>query len=534
MALQVPCGNDISQTKNRSRNVAPYSGLCTRCLDSCVGNCEVFKASLRGREVVYPEPFGELTAGADKEYPVDYSHLNILGYALGAEAIDEANPDKAIFPDVDTATVYGHTHPVRMRMPIFTGALGSTDIAQKHWEGLAAGAAVCGISLVVGENVCGIDPKLEQDANGRVIRSPEMERRIKLYKEWQDEYGDVIIQLNVEDERLGVAEYVVEKLGVETVELKWGQGAKCIGGEIKVRDLDRALELRRRGFIVTPNPEDLTNQAAFKSGAIRDFERHSRLGFIDEEEFRRSVEYLRRQVGAKRVSLKTGAYGPRELAMAMKWCSRARVDLLTIDGAGGGTGMSPWRMMEEWGIPTFYLQAMAYDFAKRLATRGEWIPNLAMAGGFSTEDHIFKVLAMGAPYFRAVCMGRALMIPGFVGDNIEGVLRNSRPTKWKQLPASVTGFGDTPEQIFATYETLAERYGKSKMKELPLGAVAMYTYVDKLKTGLSQLMAGARSFRLDTVKRADIVCLTEEAAKVSGIPYIMDAGMDIAREILDR
>ena len=533
MNLQVPGGNDISQTRNRSRNVAPSSGLCTRCLDSCVGNCEVFKASLRGREVIYPEPFGELTAGADKEYPVDYSHLNIMGYALGAEAIDEANPDKAIFPDVDTATVYGHTHPVRMRMPIFTGALGSTDIARKHWDGLAAGAAVCGISLVVGENVCGIDPELKQDTNGRVTKSPEMERRIKLYEQWKDEYGDIIVQMNVEDERLGVAEYVVQKLGVETIELKWGQGAKCIGGEIKVHDLDRALELRRRGYIVTPNPADPANQAAFKAGAIREFERHSRLGFIDEEGFLRTVEYLRRQIGVKRVSLKTGAYGPRELAMALKWCSKARVDLLTIDGSGGGTGMSPWRMMQEWGIPTFYLQAMAYRFAKRLASRGEWIPDLAMAGGFSTEDHIFKVLAMGAPYFRAVCMGRALMIPGFVGDNIEAVLRNSRPTAWKGLPKTVSDYGDTPEQIFATYETLAEKYGRSEMAKMPLGAIAMYTYVDKLRTGLTQLMAGARSFRLDTLKRADLVSLSEEAANVSGIPYIMDAGMERAEAVLD-
>jgi glutamate synthase domain-containing protein 2 len=536
MNLQTPSGNDISQTRNRSRNVAPYSGLCTRCLDSCIGNCEVFKASLRGREVIYPEPFGELTAGADKEYPVDYSHLNILGYALGAEAIDEANPDKAIFPDVDTATVYGHTHPVRMRMPIFTGALGSTDIARKHWLGLAAGAAVSGISLVVGENVCGIDPGLEQNGNGRVTRSPEMERRVQTYRQWRDEYGDIIVQMNVEDERLGVAEYAVEKLGVETIELKWGQGAKCIGGEIKVRDLDRALELRRRGYIVTPNPEDPSNQAAFKSGALREFERHSRLGFIDEDSFRRSVEWLRRKVGVKRVSLKTGAYGPRELAMALKWCSRARVDLLTIDGAGGGTGMSPWRMMQEWGVPTFYLQSMVAKFARRLASRGEWIPNLAMAGGFSTEDHIFKVLALGAPYFRAVCMGRALMIPGFVGDNIEAILKgngNGHSTRWPKLPDTVASFGNTPEQIFATYETLAEKFGRDAMERMPLGAMAMYTYVDKLRTGLTQLMAGARSFRLDTLKRGDLIALTEEAAKVSGIPYVMDAGMEAAEQILD-
>ncbi|MCK4248936.1 MAG: FMN-binding glutamate synthase family protein, partial [Candidatus Omnitrophica bacterium] len=399
MNLQRPNASEINETRNRSRDVAPGSGICTRCLEDCNGNCELFKASFRGREVIYPGPFGALTAGNDKEYPVDYSHLNIMGYALGAEAIDEANPDKAIFPEVDTSTVYGHSHPVRMKMPVFTGALGSTDIARKHWDSFAVGAAVSGISLVIGENVCGIDPGLELDKNGRVKRSPEMERRIKIYKKWQEDHGDIIVQLNVEDTRLGVAEYVVEKLGVETIELKWGQGAKCIGGEIKIDNLDRALELQKRGYIVTPSPSNPAVREAFKSGAIKEFERHSRLGFIDEDQFLRAVEYLRRSVGAKRVTLKTGAYGPRELAMAIKWSSKARVDLLTIDGSGGGTGMSPWRMMEEWGIPTFYLQSMAHQYAQKLAARGDWVPDLAMAGGFSTEDHIFKVLAMGAPYF---------------------------------------------------------------------------------------------------------------------------------------
>ena len=532
MNYQRPNANDINETRNRSRDVSPVSGLCTRCLDSCAGNCEVFKSSFRGRETIYPGPFGFLTAGNDKEYPVDYSHLNIMGYALGAEAIDEANPDKAIFPSVNTCTVFGHTNPVRMKMPIFTGALGSTDIARRHWDSFAIGAAISGISLVVGENVCGIDPGLEIDKNGKVTRSPEMERRIKLYKEWQEEHGDIIVQLNVEDSRLGVAEYVVEKLGVETIELKWGQGAKCIGGEIKVNELDRAIELQRRGYIVTPNPTNPAVQEAFKKGAISEFERHSRLGFVHEEEFLRTVEYLRRTIGVKRVTLKTGAYGLRELAMAIKWCSKARVDLLTIDGSGGGTGMSPWRMMQEWGIPTFYLQSMAYKCAQKLATQGEWVPDLAMAGGFSTEDHIFKVLAMGAPYFKAVCMGRALMIPGFVGDNIQAVLKDKGDSKWEKLPATVSKFGNTPEQIFVTYSTLEEKYGK-RMEKVPLGAIALYTFIDKLQTGLRQSMAGARSFRLDTLKRRDVAALTEEAAKVSGITYIMDAYKDEADAILN-
>lgn len=532
MNCQQPNANDATETRNRSRDVSPQSGICTRCMDSCQGYCEVFRSAFRGREVIYPGPFGEITAGGDKKYPVDYSHLNIMGYAVGAEAIDEANPDKAIFPVVDTTTVYGHLHPIRMKLPVFTGALGSTDVARSHWDSLAIGAAISGISLVVGENVCGNDPRLDVTEKGKVKRSPEMERRVKVYRDWQEEYGDLVVQLNVEDTRLGVAEYAVEKLGVQTIELKWGQGAKSIGGEIKIRELDRALELQRRGFIVIPDPSNPSVQAAYKTGALREFERHSRLGFVDEEGFLRHVEYLRRSVGAKRITLKTGAFGFRELAMAVKWSSKARVDLLTIDGSGGGTGMSPWRMMEEWGVPTFYLQCMAYECAKTLAGRGEWVPDLAMAGGFSTEDHVVKILAMGAPYFKAVCMGRASMIPAFVGDNIDGVLNGSHATQWEKLPATISQFGQTPEQIFITYSTLQKKFGK-RMKEIPLGAVAMYTFNDKLQTGLTQLMAGARSFRLDTLGRNDLMALTEECAKVSGIPYVMEAYREEAMKILN-
>lgn len=190
-------------------------------------------------------------------------------------------------------------------------------------------------------------------------------------------------------------------------------------------------------------------------------------------------------------------------------------------------------MMEEWGIPTFYLQSMAYQFARKLAVAGQWIPDLAMAGGFSTEDHIFKVLAMGSPYFKAVCMGRALMIPGFVGDNIEAVLSKKSDRNWEELPVTVSKYGKRPEEIYHTYERLVERFGKDTVKGMPLGAIGMYTYVDKLRTGLTQLMAGARSFRLDTIRRHDVFALTEEAAKVSGLKYVMDVQMDQANEILE-
>ncbi len=525
MNLHRPNANDAVQTANRSRNVVPQSGICSRCMDGCRGNCDLFNATFRGRELLYPGPFGDITAGSDKDYPVDYSHLNILGYALGAEGI-QGDPDHATFPAVDTETSYGVNHKVKMKIPIFTGALGSTEIARKNWEHFAIGAAISGISLVCGENVCGIDPKLELDKNGKVKNAPDMKRRIDLYRRYHQGYGDILVQMNVEDTRFGVAEYAVGKLGVECIELKWGQGAKCIGGEIKVNTLERAQELKERGYIVTPDPTDKANIEAFKDGAIKQFERHSRLGFIDQDNFMAEVQRLR-DLGAKRVTLKTGAYPMRELAMAIKWSSDAKIDLLTIDGAPGGTGMSPWRMMSEWGIPSIYLHSMAYDLGKRLASRGKWVPDIAFAGGFSSEDHVFKAIALGAPYTKAVCMGRALMIPGMVGKNIENWLK-----KKESLPKNISKYGTTKEEIFVSYEELKEKFGK-EVDNFPLGAIGFYTASDKIRVGLQQLMAGARKWRVDLISRNDLTSLTEECAKITGIPYIMDTHKEEALAIIN-
>ncbi len=531
MSLQQPNSNEVTQTSNRSRSVSPVSGICTRCIDGCRGNCEVFKSSFRGREVIYPGPFGTLTAGGDKNYPIDYSHLNIQGYALGADGLPSGQvgtPDNTLFPMVNTETEYGYKTKVKMCMPVFTGALGSTDIARKNWEHFAAGASIAGITIVCGENVCGIDPELELDKNGKVKNAPNMAQRVEQYRKWHEGYGDLIVQMNVEDTRLGVAEYVVGKLGVETIELKWGQGAKCIGGEIQVDSLERALELQKRGYLVTPDPSIESHQAAFKDGALKHFERHSRLGFVDQEGFMKEVERVRK-LGAKRVTLKTGAYPMRELAMAIKWSSDAKLDLLTIDGAAGGTGMSPWRMMEEWGVPTFYLQSMAYKLCQQLAAKKAFVPDIAIAGGFSTEDHIFKVLAMGSPFTKAVCMGRALMIPGMVGKNIGLWLQEGA----NALPNTISHFGSKVEEIFVCYEDLVAKYGKDTVKQMPLGAIGLYTFVDKLRVGLQQMMAGSRNFRVSTISRNDLMALTPEAAAVSGIPYVMDAYKEEAEAIIN-
>lgn len=182
-------------------------------------------------------------------------------------------------------------------------------------------------------------------------------------------------------------------------------------------------------------------------------------------------------------------------------------------------------MMNEWGIPTIYLEALTYKFASELKSKGKYVPDIAMAGGFSLEDHIFKAIAMGAPFVKAVCMGRATMIPAMVGKNIQ---------KWiaeEKLPAEIKKYGDTIEKIFVSAETLKSKFGKDYEK-IPASALGMYTFCDRLMLGLQQLMAGARKFAIKHLNRNDLVTLTKEAAEVTGIPYVMESDMEDAERIL--
>src|SRR5512142_2770956 len=164
------------------------------------------------------------------------------------------------------------------------------------------------------------------------------------------------------------------------------------------------------------------------------------------------------------------------LAMAIKFASDAGLDLLTIDGSGGGTGMSPWNMMESWGVPSIFLHSKAYEYASILAHKGQKVVDMAFAGGLAREDHIFKALALGAPFTKLVCMGRAVMVPGFVGSNVEGALHPERKAKvfghWDKLPSVITESGaNSAPEIFAGYYDVEKKVGKDGMKEIPYGAV---------------------------------------------------------------
>jgi glutamate synthase domain-containing protein 2 len=512
-------------TKNRTEgSIVSNSGMCVTCVDGCIGMCEIGKSAFRGHEVIYPQPFGVITTAGEKIYPVDYSHFNINGTAVGAHGMAE-DSDKAIFPAVNLQVTIGHDAGIKFRYPWIIPGIGSTNVAKNNWEGIAIGSALAGTGLTIGENVVGMDPE-SVIKNGRVVDTADLKRRVQLYRDHlRGGFGAIVVQANVEDGRLGVQEYAIEKLGVKCVELKWGQGAKDIGGEVKLNSLKKAQLLHERGYIVLPNPTDPSVIKAFEKGAFKEFERHSRVGMVSEEGFAKRVEELRK-AGAKYVFLKTGAYRPADLARAVKWASKYKLDLLTVDGAGGGTGMSPWRMMNEWGVPPVELHSMLYSYAKTLADKGEHLPALAVAGGFTFEDQIFKGLAMGAPYVKMVGMARGPIAAAMVGKTI------GRAIDEGQLPVYVERFGTKKDEIFVTANELRHELGDTAFEKVPAGALGLYTYYERLAQGLRQLLAGARKFSVELIRRDDIWSLTREASDVSGITYVMDVDKAEVNEIL--
>ncbi|MBD3379621.1 MAG: FMN-binding glutamate synthase family protein [Candidatus Omnitrophica bacterium] len=545
MSIQWPKTNDAIGAVNRGD--AAESGLCTLCTAACKGKCETWLSSMIGRKLLYPRDFGTITSGSRNttHLGISYNSLRIQGYNYGAKGLPNGLSDSAddcIFPNVNIGGEFGREIKTKYSIPIMTGALGSTFIAAKYWDSFAIGASLVGFPIVVGENVVGIDKKAELK-DGKITKAPELDRRIDTFLKYYDGNGAIIVQLNVEDTRNGVAEYVIDKYGDKVViELKWGQGAKDIGGEIQVTSLDYALFLKERGYVVDPDPTKPEIQEAFKHGAIKSFARHSRLGYTNlsstdkvKEDFMKSVDYLRK-LGYKRISLKTGSYGMEALAMSIKYATEAKLDLLTIDGSGGGTGMSPWNMMETWGVPSIYLHAKAYEYAKMLADKGEDVVDMAFAGGLAREDHIFKALALGAPFTKLVCMGRSVMIPGFVGSNIEGVLHPDRREKlngnWDELPKTVSGLGKDADDIFAGYYDVKKKVGTKEIEKIPYGAIAVWTLCDKLAAGLQQLLAGARKFDVDQISREDLFSANRDTEKETGIPFITDVADDNAKKIL--
>lgn len=363
----------ITNTKLFSPEHTSMSGICANCI--MCGMCEVGYKAKQGR-TLFPGPFGTAQFGAEK----------ILANIEDLQILPELYGEGMFFGKVDTETVLGG---FKSKLPIILSAMGSTKVASDKNDELAVGAAKAGIIRVLGENYL------------VTFGEEKLKHTIELYKKNQKKgYGGIVIQINANEHKLGL-DKIAAKLGADAIELKIGQGAKQgLGGEIKFDDPSLVKKFLAAGFEVVKTPDGK-------------FERHAFPGSLSDASLRKTLlGYSKHKLP---IWIKTGmGLGINKLIASLERIKKqdgVPIKCLTVDGFGGGTGMSPWFIMNEMNIPSGAL----FTVLKKKPSF-----DILLSGGYSTGADVAKAMMLGA---NGVGMARALMIAARQPNGIENFCR---------------------------------------------------------------------------------------------------------------
>lgn len=496
MTNQPKLSSAFNDTHLRSNHISPQSGMCSFCTEECDGTCEIALAAVLGKQTVYPTNTGNNQVASEKDYPIDFSHFNINGRVFGAIGAN-ANYEEANIYNVKLEREYGKFNPVKLVMPIILPAL-----IKLNWKDYFGGAAMAGVTCVIGEGARTKDPELRIE-NGKVVEFKALGTMLESFRKYYRGYGQIVLQCNVEDDMLGVPEYAIREHNLEAIEFKFGQGAKGTQPVNKIKNRDEALKKQEMGSLVFPDPTAPEIIKKYEEGICPNFYTYDRLPLWDEEYLVGRIEQLRK-TGIKNFYLKMAGYDRADLERVIKIGSTAQVDMITFDGAGGGSGYSPCKMMNEWSLPTILLEEAVCKIVEKLKAEGYYIPGITITGGFSSEDHVFKALALSNQYITSIGLCRASMTAAMTGKNIGDRIKEGN------IPKNLKRYGNTVDEIYYDLADLRSIYGK-KANDFSLGAVGVFSYLNKIAFGIKHFAALNRKFDISYLDRSDLIPLTRDA-----------------------
>ena len=477
-------------TQTRSKYTASASGMCSLCMEGCSVPCDIGLAAVLGAQTVYPTTTGANQIASEKIYPLDYSHFNISGRVFGAQGAAEDYEHANIF-HVDLERTYGTLHPVKLALPVILPA-----VIKLNWKDYFGGAAMAGVTCVIGEDAKSKDPGLQLQ-NGKITAFPFLEEIFASFQKYDRGYGQIVLQCNVEDDMLGVPEIALTKYGAKALEFKFGQSAKGTQPVNRLPNLAAAQEKQQMGFLVYPDP------SAYAQGVCPNFYMYGRLPLWDEAFFAQRIAQLR-DMGLKNVYFKMAGYAPADLERVLRIAAANQVDMVTFDGAGGGSGYSPCKMMNEWGLPTVVLESQVLRIARRLQDEGLTLPAITITGGFTSEDSVFKALAMGGGLISAVGICRGAMAAATNAAQVGQLIQSGN------TPAHLKKYGDSVQEIFADLPDLRALYGTAANEFSP-GAIGVFSYLRKIAFGLQHFCALNRKFQVGLLGPEDLLPLTQAA-----------------------
>ena len=496
MSYSPKLSSGFTFSKNRSTFISHQSGMCSFCTQDCTGTCEIAQAAVLGAQTVYPTTTGTNQIASEKDYPIDFSHFNINGRVFGALGVKETQDEANIF-NVNLERTYGTINPVKIAMPIILPAL-----IKLNWQDYFAGAAMAGVTCVIGEHGRNNDPNLKVE-NGRVTDYPLLEKALDCFRKYDRGYGQIVLQSNVDDDLMGVPKIAIQKYGATAIEIKFGQAAKGTQPVIRVKNIEAALKRQRLGDVVIPDPSDPSVQKAYEDRVCPNFYTYSRLPLWNEESLITHITALR-DLGAKNIYFKMAGYDRKDIERVLRIACEAKVDMVTFDGAGGGSGYSPSKMMNEWSLPTVCLEDAVVRICDQLRAEKLSPPAIIMTGGFASEDQVFKGLAYGDGHVLGIGLCRASMAAAMTGKTIGDQIKN------KNVPERFKPYGSTIEEIFCDLPDLRALYGTVANK-FSTGAIGVFSYLNKIAFGLKHFAALNRKFNMDLLDKTDLIPLTSEA-----------------------
>ncbi len=489
----------FANTKNRSPYQTSTSGMCSMCVEGCASPCEIGLAAVLGAQTVYPTTTGANQIASEKVYPLDYSHFNINGHVFGARGAEPTYEQATIF-NVKTGRTYGKLHPVKMELPIILPAL-----IKLNWKDYFAGAAMAGVTCMVGEDAKSKDPQLKIE-KGKIVDFPFLGEILDSFNKYYRGYGQIVPQCNVEDDLLGVPEIAITKYGAKAIEFKFGQSAKGTQPVNRLPDLETAMKKQQMGFIVHPDPSDPAVQKAYAERTCPNFYMYGRLPLWDEEFFRLRIAQLR-ALGLENVYFKMAGYDPVDMERVLRIACENQVDMVTFDGASGGSGYSPCAMMNEWCLPTVSMEAQVTNILNKLQSQYDHLPAISITGGFANEGDVFKALALGNGHVTSVGLCRAAMAAAMNGAAVGKLIESGN------VPEHLKKYGSAVQEIFADLPDLRAIYGVQADSFSP-GAIGVFSYLRKVGFGIQHFAALNRKFNIDLLDQTDLIPLTREAKEL--------------------
>jgi len=501
MTFSPSMSSGFTAARNRSRYISPQSGMCSLCTEECPGTCEIAQAAVLGKITVYPTTTGANQIASEKDYPIDFSHFNINGRAFGALGVEADLEHGEIF-NVNLASEYGYDNKVKLDLPIVLPA-----IIKMNWVDYFGGAAMAGVTCVAGENARKRDAELEM-TDGKITSFPMLQKIHDSFHKYYRGSGQMVLQCNVDDHLTGVPEIALEKYGFEALEFKFGQGAKGTQPVNRIKNYDEAVKKVEKGHLVHPDPFDPKVMELREKGCCPNFYTYGRLPMWTEETMAKRITELRER-GTKNVYFKMAGFDLADVERVIRMAIENRVDMVTFDGAGGGSGYSPSKMMDEWSLPTVMLEKGVVDICDKLERQGKTLPAMVITGGFISEDQVFKALAYGDGFINAVGVCRGAMAAAMTGKTIGDEIKAGR------TPEFFKKFGDTVDEVFRDLADLKGVYGK-EAENFSTGAIGVFSYLNKLAFGLRHFAALNRKFDLMYLDRSDLIPLTYYANDLLG------------------